>query len=135
MMGEPKRWYCSKCRDGHLASRDEVCMRESVATLVPASDRQGRVAMPAADVLVFVETGAKVSARLGVIEVGEITINPAGMRAEYIFSCHLPMTRRMVPAINLEKAKGGLAFVVRNWLDAAGVVVSAAALARLQGKK
>ena len=98
--------------------------------------RQGRAAaaLPLDD-LVFEDAGGKVTARLGVIAVGEITINPAGQRREYFWSCYLPMAPRMRPAETLEKAKSALSFNVRDWLAAAGVVVSAAALARLQGKK
>jgi hypothetical protein len=93
--------------------------------------RQGRVTPPADSSLLRFEDGnGTCLALLGVIVVGQITPDPAG---EYLWSCFLPMTPRQQRAGDLDKAQGALAFKVREWCAAAGVVVSAAAMARLRG--
>lgn len=92
--------------------------------------RQGRAGAADAGVLGFDDRDGRIYAVLGVMIAGEITINPTG---GFLWSCFLPMTPRMQRAETLEKAKGALDFKVREWLEAAGVVVSAAALQRLRG--
>lgn len=92
--------------------------------------RQGRVVRPGNGAVGFDDRDGRVYAQLGVIIVGEITVNPAG--GQFLWSCFLPMTPRMQRAADLDKAKSALAFKVREWCEAAGVVVSAAALARLR---
>lgn len=95
--------------------------------------RQGKAVPIDCGVLGFDDRDGRVYAMLGVMIVGEITVNPAG--GAFLWSCFLPMTPRMQRAADLEKAKGALDFKVREWLAAAGVVVSAAALQKLRGGK
>ncbi len=96
------------------------------------SDRQGRVdRSAAADLLAFEDRDGRRYGLLGVAIVGEISINPAG--DGYLWSCFLPGTPRMQRAADIDKAQGALNFKVREWCAAAGVVVSAAALAKLGG--
>lgn len=95
--------------------------------------RKGRAAPAHTGVVGFDDRDGRVYALLGVMIVGEITINPAG--GAFLWSCFLPMTPRMQRAADLDKAKGALDFKVREWLAAAGVVVSAAALQKLRGGK
>ncbi|MBR2117693.1 MAG: hypothetical protein IJ935_03270 [Afipia sp.] len=96
--------------------------------------RQGRAA-PIPDDLAFVEEGGQVNARLGVVTVGAIYINPTGARHAFMWRCFLPMTPAMQPALDLDAAKRALSFKVREWCDGAGLVISAAAMAKLRSKR
>jgi hypothetical protein len=96
------------------------------------TDRQGRVERPAAaDLLAFEDRQGRRYALLGVTVVGEISINPAG--GDFLWSCFLPGTPRMQRATGIAKAQSALNFKVREWCEAAGLVVSAAAQAKLGG--
>lgn len=88
--------------------------------------RQGRAtasAKPKRELVRFVDSGSRVVARLGVITVGEIGINPcAGARHQYFWVCTLPMSSRSpMPASDLDAAKRAVAHKVEEWCDAAGV--------------
>lgn len=70
----------------------------------------------------FVDAGGRVSARLGVIVVAEITINPNGGRFPFFWAMHLPMTPRTPrPVADIDLAKRLISEKVREWCDAAGV--------------
>lgn len=96
--------------------------------------RHGRAVSPPSDDLVFADEAGQVAARLGVITVGAIYINPTGALHPFMWRCFLPMTPALQPARDLDAAKRALAFKVREWCAGAGLVVSAAAMARLRGR-
>lgn len=101
-----------------------------------ADQRSAKAATPAAesDDLIFEDRGGRILAMLGVIVVAQITINPAG-DAEYLWACHLPMMpRQATKARDRAAAERAVAHQVRQWCEAAGLVVSAAALRKLRGK-
>jgi len=80
----------------------------------PAEPRTGQAAAIA---LEFVETGATVEARLGVVTVARITINPNG---GFLWAIDLSMVSPSPrSAADLEKAKGAIDYKVREWCEAA----------------
>ena len=83
--------------------------------------------------IVFADRGGRTLAMLGVIVVAEITINPAG-RAEYLWACRLPMCPRAPQkARDEDAARRAVSHQVREWCEAAGLVVSESALRKLRG--
>lgn len=100
--------------------------------------RQGRVAREIAprsapSGLEFVTRGIRVVAKLGVIEVGEIMPNPAARAgSEYLWACFLrPCAATPRPAGCEGKARAALDYQVRQWLEAACLVPSAALALKL----
>lgn len=88
--------------------------------------RSGRaLTTPAArELVVFDERPGRVEARVGAVTVGEIRINPAGGRIGYFFMLDLAQQPRTPqPAADLEKAKSAIAYRVRQWCEAAGLVL------------
>jgi hypothetical protein len=71
--------------------------------------------------LTFDDSKGRIEARLGVVCVAQISINPAG--GGYLWTCFLPMLRRVpAPAADLDKAKSAVDHQVRQWCEAAHVV-------------
>lgn len=94
--------------------------------------RRGRVSRAAPDdanaaPLRFEDRHGVCHAVLGVVVVGQITADPS---AGYFWSCFLPQTPRQQPAGDVDKARRALEFKVREWCEAAGVVVAGAPPAR-----
>lgn len=86
--------------------------------------RQGRVNRPlgkSALTVSFVDAGGRVEARLGVVTVATISVNPAG--GGYLWALFLPMFRPGAqPAADLDKAKSAVDFKVREWCEAAKLI-------------
>jgi hypothetical protein len=89
------------------------------------ADRTGDAAgAPAVPSLKFLDTGAAIEARLGVICVARITINPTG---GFLWSCYLPMVPPAPrPAADLEKAQAAIDYKVREWCEAARLIAARA---------
>lgn len=87
--------------------------------------RSGR-ANPAGrrEMIAFVELPGRVEARLGVVCVAEIRINPASTgRHAYFWSCALPMfSGAPRPANDLDAAKAAIRHRVNEWCEAAALV-------------
>jgi hypothetical protein len=84
---------------------------------VAAGDRRPGAAQIS---VTYVETGATIEARLGVICIAQITINPNG---GYLWSCFLPMLRPgPQPAADLDKALAAVDYKVREWCEAARLI-------------
>ncbi len=76
---------------------------------------QGHVA------IAFVDVSGTVEARLVVVCVARITVDPAA--GGFLWACHLPMIEHAArPATDLDRAKGAGEHQVRNWCEAAGVI-------------
>lgn len=74
------------------------------------------------DLVQFTEGGARVHAKLGVVTVAEITINPAGGRHQYRWVVRLPMSPiEHAPASDLDAAKRAVVWKIREWIEAAGL--------------
>lgn len=101
------------------------------------SDHRSAKAKPESgdtDALRFEDRDGRILAMLGVVVVAQITINPAG-GAEYLWACYLPMCpNKPQKARDEAAARGAIERSVRQWCEAAGLVVSEAALRRLRGK-
>lgn len=87
--------------------------------------RSGRATLPARELVAFVDHSGRIEARLGVVSVGMISINPADVSGRHPFFwvvnlSGLPDKPR--PAGDVEAAKRAIAHHVRQWCDAAGLV-------------
>lgn len=108
--------------------------------------RHGRVARveapglapEAADLVVFSPRGNGFDGLLGVVPVAHIVVNPPreSRKHDFLWRCLLPMTLTTYqPAETLPKAQGAIQHKVREWLEAAGVIASPAALKRLREQR
>lgn len=100
--------------------------RPGYASKAGDARRSGRAvpASPARELVTFIEMPGRVEARIGVVCVAEIRINPASVgRHAYFWACSLPlMSSGPRPANDLDAAKAAIRHRVREWCEAAGVV-------------
>lgn len=128
--------------------RHDLPPREAARSKPGDSIRQGRVPRGAAPALqpsaagqvvrisacgaIYRELSARIVVSLGVVEVGEIMVQPAGSRHGWTWVCRLPLCRPTPqPAGTFAQACDALDYALRGWMEAACVVTTASQSQRL----